>query len=119
MQRNDSSSAMFTLASAYGEGDEDDDAPLPDEVDYNISDEDDDTPNPKGDSDSRSQPDKRPRSITPDSNPKPSKMERKGMETVCQDPQMNELLTEGTDLHLWCKCFLISFSNEVGVLRCG
>ena len=79
MQRTDSSSAMNSLASAYGGGDEDDDAPVLEEMDYNISDEDDDTPNLKDDSDSRSQPDKRPRSITPDSNPKPATMERKGI----------------------------------------
>ena len=77
MQRTDSSSGMNSLVSAYAGGDEDEDLPMQSEVD-NISDEDDDTPNPTEDLDFRIQPDKRPRSITPDSNPKPPKMERKG-----------------------------------------
>ena len=81
MQRTDSSSAMNSLLTAYAGGDEDEDAHVPSQVD-NISDEDDDTPNPKEDDDRRSQPDKRPRSITPDSNPKPAKMERKGISCV-------------------------------------
>ncbi len=81
MDRTDSSAAMSSLLNAYG-GDEEEDAPIPSvpsEVD-NISDEDDDTPNPR---DVRivqpaPQPDKRPRSFTPDPNPKPAKKDRKG-----------------------------------------